>query len=205
LYVRSGLKLNPVIYGGGQQGKLRSGTENVPAIVGFGEAMKLNEAHKRKGALQVKKLRDLLQKGIFKSIKKVVLNGHPTKRLPNFLNISILDIEGESLLLELDQRGIMVNTGSACNSESLEPSSVLRALGNSYEYVHGSIRFSLGANTTDSDINYVLKILPEIVLRLRQISPLTLSLHENKAVSDPRVFVGNQTPHFLREKKHEKK
>jgi cysteine desulfurase len=198
LYVRRGVKLLPIIYGGGQQGKLRSGTENVPAIVGFGKAVELNEAYKKQGVIHVKKLRNALQAGIFKSIKKVVLNGHPTKRLPNFLNISILDIEGESLLLELDEHGIMINTGSACNSESLEPSYVLTALGNPYEFVHGSIRFTLGAETTMSDVNYVLKRLSTIVNRLRAISPLNLSLNEKKAISDPRAFIGNQTPHFLR-------
>jgi cysteine desulfurase len=201
LYVRRGVKLSPIIYGGGQQGSLRSGTENVPAIVGFGEAIELNEIYKKKGSVHVKKLRDALQKGIFTSIKKVVLNGHPTKRLPNFLNISILDIEGESLLLELDEHGIMINTGSACNSESLEPSYVLTALGNPYEFVHGSIRFSLGKDTTMSDVNYVLKYLPKIVERLRKISPLDLSKDERKVMSDPRAFIGNQTPHFLRKKK----
>ena len=198
LYVRRGVKLQPIIYGGGQQGKLRSGTENVPAIVGFGKAVELNEVYKKQGAIHVKKLRDALQTGIFKSIRKVVLNGHLTKRLPNFLNISILDIEGESLLLELDEHGIMINTGSACNSESLEPSYVLTALGNPYEFVHGSIRFTLGAETTMSDVNYVMKTLPAIVNRLRAISPLDLSLDERKAMSDPRAFIGNQTPHFLR-------
>src|ERR1035437_1046766 len=201
LYVRRGVKLNPIIYGGGQQGRLRSGTENVPAIVGFGKAMELNEAYKKTGSAHVKKLRDALQEGIFTLIKKVVLNGHPTKRLPNFLNISILDIEGESLLLELDEHGIMINTGSACNSESLEPSYVLTALGNPYEFVHGSIRFSLGKDTTISLVNYVLKYLPKIVERLRKISPLELSPDERKIMSDPRAFIGNQTPHFLRKNK----
>jgi cysteine desulfurase len=201
LYVRRGVKLNPIIYGGGQQGRLRSGTENVPAIVGFGKAMEMNEQYKKKGSAHVKKLRDALQKGIFTLIKKVVLNGHSTKRLPNFLNISILDIEGESLLLELDEHGIMINTGSACNSESLEPSYVLTALGNPYEFVHGSIRFSLGKDTTMSDVNYVLKYLPKIVERLRKISPLELSPDERKIMSDPRAFIGNQTPHFLRKRK----
>jgi len=200
LYVKRGVKLNPIIYGGGQQGKLRSGTENVPAIAGFGKAVELNEAYKGKGAAKTAKLRDALQKGIFKSIDKVVLNGHPTKRLPNFLNISILDIEGESLLLELDEHGIMINTGSACNSESLEPSYVLTALGNPYEFVHGSIRFTLGPQTTMADVNHVLKYLPKIVERLRRISPLDLSTDQKKAMSDPRAFIGNQAPHFLRKK-----
>jgi cysteine desulfurase len=147
------------------------------------------------------KLRDALQRGIFKSIDKVVLNGHPNKRLPNFLNISILDIEGESLLLELDEHGIMINTGSACNSESLEPSYVLTALGNPYEFVHGSIRFTLGAETTMADVNHVLKYLPKIVERLRSISPLDLSTDQKKTMSDPKAFISNQTPHFLRKKK----
>jgi cysteine desulfurase len=201
LYVRRGVRLNPIIYGGGQQGKLRSGTENVPAIVGFGKAMALNEAYKKKGAAHVAQLRDTLQKGIFGKIDKVVLNGHPTRRLPNFLNISILDIEGESLLLELDEHGIMINTGSACNSESLEPSYVLTALGNPYEFVHGSIRFTLGPATTASDVRHVLTHLPAIVARLRRISPLDLSPDERKVMSDPRAFVGGQTPHFLRKNK----
>ena len=200
LYVRKGLKLKPIIYGGGQQGNLRSGTENVPAIVGFGKAVELNQAYKVKGRAGTKKLRDMLQKGIFKSIDKVVLNGHKSKRLPNFLNISILDIEGESLLLELDEHGIMINTGSACNSESLEPSYVLSAMGNPYEFIHGSIRFTLGHDTREADVRYVLKCLPKIVDRLRAISPLNISMTEKKDMSDPRAFLGAKTPHFLRKK-----
>jgi cysteine desulfurase len=146
-------------------------------------------------------MRDALEKGILKSIPKVVLNGHPKKRLPNFCNISILDIEGEAMLLHLDELGIMINTGSACNSESLEPSYVLTALGNPYEFVHGSIRFTLGKTTTIKDVNYVLKHLPKIVTELRRISPLDLDLDQDKTISDPRAFIANQTPHFLRKKK----
>lgn len=200
LYVRRGVAIEPIIYGGGQQRKLRSGTENVPAIVGFGEAVKLASSVKSQESRRIKKLRDKLEKGIFKSIPKVVLNGHPTKRLPNFLNISILDIEGEALLLYLDEKGIFVNTGSACNSESLEPSHVLTALGNPYEYVHGSVRFSLGKETTVSDINYVLRELPPIVAKLRKISPLNLKLGKKEKMSEPKAFIGGQTPHFLRNK-----
>ncbi len=201
LYIRRGTAINPIIHGGGQQGRLRSGTENVPAIVGFAEAMRLNKLHKRKESAQIKKLRDALEKGIFKSIPKVILNGHPKQRLPNFLNVSILDIEGEAMLLYMDELGIMVNTGSACNSQSLEPSYVLRALGNPYEYVHGSIRFTLGAKNTMSDVKYVLKHLPLIVKKLRAISPLELKLNQTDNISCPRAFVGGQTPHFLRKKK----
>jgi len=175
----------------------------VPAIVGFGKAMVLAKKDRKTESACVKKLRDKLEKGIFKSISKVVLNGHPTRRLPNFLNISILDIEGEALLLYLDEKGIFVNTGSACNSESLEPSYVLTALGNPYEYVHGSIRFTLGKGTTTSDINYVLRELPPIVAKLRKISPLNLKLGKKERMSEPKAFVGGQAPHFLR--KNEKK
>jgi cysteine desulfurase len=203
LYVRRGVAIEPIIYGGGQQRNLRSGTENVPAIVGFGEAVVLAQKSRKTESARVKKLRDKLEKGIFKSIPKVVLNGHPTQRLPNFLNISILDIEGEALLLYLDEKGIFVNTGSACNSESLEPSHVLTALGNPYEYIHGSIRFTLGRGTTAGDIDYVLHELPPIVAKLRKISPLNLKLGKKEKISLPKAFIGGQTPHFLR--KNEKK
>lgn len=203
LYIKRGTKINPIIYGGGQQGRLRSGTENVPAIVGFAEAMRLNKKRKKTETARLKKMRDRLERGILKSIPKVVLNGHPAKRLPNFLNISILDVEGEALLLYLDDLGIMVSTGSACNSQSLEPSYILTALGNPYEYVHGSIRFTLGRGNTMSDVKYVLKHLPPVVKKLRDISPLELKLNQTKIISDPRAFIGKQTPHFLR--KNEKK
>ena len=202
LYVRRGVAIEPIIFGGGQQKGLRPGTENVPGIVGFSEAVALAQKNKRAESARVKKLRDKLEKGIFKSIRKVVLNGHPTRRLPNFLNISILDVEGEALLLYLDEKGILANTGSACNSESLEPSHVLMAQGNPYEYVHGSIRFSLGRGTTTSDINYVLRELPPIAAKLRKISPLNLKLGKKEKMSEPRAFIGGQTPHFLRKKKH---
>mgnify|MGYP001604795396 FL=1 len=180
LYVRRGTKINPIIYGGGQQGSLRSGTENVPGIVGFAQALRLCNKNKKKEFVRIKKMRDTLEKGIFKSIPKVVLNGHPQKRLPNFLNISILDIEGEAMLLYLDELGIMVSTGSACNSLSLEPSYILKALGNSYEHIHGSLRFTLGKGNSIADVKYVLKHLPVVVKKLRSISSLDLSLNQKK-------------------------
>jgi cysteine desulfurase len=201
LYVRRGTAIEPIIFGGGQQRRLRSGTENVPAIVGFGAAMKLATSDKRQATRKAKKLRDKLEAGIFKKIPKVVLNGNKAHRLPNFLNISILDIEGEAMLLYLDEKGILVNTGSACNSESLEPSYVLTALGNPYEYIHGSIRFTLGKKTTASDINYVLRELPPLVEKLRQISPLNLKPGAKEKMSLPKAFIGGQTPHFLRKRK----
>ncbi len=175
LYVKRGTKISPIIHGGGQQ-KLRSGTENVAGIVGFAKALELIAKNRKSNNKKIKKLRDALEKGIWKSIPKVVLNGHPTLRLPNFLNISILDIEGEAMLLYLDRLGIMVSTGSACNSQSLEPSYILTALGNSYEYIHGSLRFTLGKENTEAQVKYVLKHLPEVVKKLREISPLNIAL-----------------------------
>jgi len=205
LYVRRGIKIEPIIYGGGQQGSLRSGTENVPGIVGFAKALELNEKNKNQNFKKIKKLRDILEKGIFKSIPKVVLNGHKDLRMPNFLNISILDVEGEALLLYLDELGIMVSTGSACNSLSLEPSYILSALGNSYEYIHGSLRFTLGHKNTKADVKYVLKHLPLVVKRLRDISPLNISLSKKEKISEPKAFIGGQMPHFLRKNKNGKK
>jgi len=199
LFVKKGVKIEPIIFGGGQQRKLRSGTENIAGIVGFGEAVLLAHKNRKKEYARIKKLRDKLEKGIFKKISKVILNGHPKRRLPNFLNISILDIEGEALLLYLDKKKIFVNTGSACNSQSLEPSYILSALGRPYEYIHGSIRFSLGKYNNIKSVNYVLKHLPWIVKRLRKISPLNLSLKDiDKKMPQPKAFVGRQTPHFLR-------
>ncbi len=197
LYIKKGIKINPLILGGGQQ-SLRSGTQNVPAIVGFGEALALVQKNRKSESRRVEKLRDKLKKGIFENISKVVLNGHSKNRLPNFLNISILDIEGEALLLYLDEKGIAVGTGSACNSENLEPSYVLAALGRPYEYIHGSIRFTLGKYTKNSDINHVLKNLPEMVKKLRQISPLNLKIKTPQKISQLKAFVGGKTPRFIK-------
>ena len=201
LFVKRGVNIEPVIFGGGQQGKIRSGTENVAGIVGFGEAIRLNERNKNKEFVRIKKLRDRLEKGIIKTIPKTVLNGHPENRLPNFLNISFLDIEGEALLLYLDNAGIMVSTGSACNSDSLEPSYILMAQGKPYEFIHGSIRFTLGHLTTSKDIDFTLKELPKIVKLLRSVSPLDIKVDEKNEMSEPKAFIGNQKPHFLRNKK----
>lgn len=201
LYVRRGTSIQPLIYGGGLQGRLRSGTENVPGVVGFGEAMRLAASQRDKENKRLKKLRDQLEKGIVKNIPKIVINGSQEHRLASLLNVSFLDVEGEAMLLHLDEEGICINTGSACNSESLEPSYVLTALGSPYEFVHGSIRFSLGRTTTADDINFVLKKLPPIIKTLRQISPLNLTVDHKNEMSQPKAFVGGKTPHFLRKKK----
>lgn len=201
LFVRRGTLVDPIIHGGGQS-RLRSGTENVPAIVGFAKALELNAKEKKRENARLKKLRDKLEKGIFAKIPKVILNGHQTERLANFLNVSILDVEGEAMLLYLDESGIAVGTGSACNSESLSPSTVLEALGNPYEFIHGSLRFTFGRENGSVDVAVVLKCLPEIVKKLRAVSPLELSMNQKEIISDQKVFVGNNTPHFLRKKKN---
>ena len=172
LYVRKGTKIVSFIHGGGQEKKRRASTENVPAIVGFGKAV---EIAKKTMDEEVKKLiilRDKLIKGILEKIDNVYLNGHPERRLPNNVNVSVESIEGESMLLSLDMEGIAASTGSACTSASLEASHVLLALGLSHELAHGSLRFTLGRYTEEEDINKVLEILPKIVKKLRSISPL---------------------------------
>lgn len=174
LYLRRGVKLEPLVFGGGQEFKLRSGTENVPAIIGLAEALKIANDERETEGKRVSELRDTLRRGIEEKISKVVLNGHPTECLPNNLNISILDIEGEAILLYLDSYGIYVSTGSACDSSSLEPSHVILGIGKSHEYAHGSIRFSLGRKNTKEDIDYVLENLPKVVELLRSASPLNL-------------------------------
>jgi len=175
LYVRSGVKLKPIVYGGGQEKGLRSGTENLAAIAGLAEAFKISQKERKKESARLIKLRDKLIKGILKTIPKTVLNGHPKKRLPNNVNVSILDIEGESAVLYLDARGIAVSTGSACTSRNLEPSHVISALGRPFEYSHSSLRFTLGRKTNGKEIDYVLKILSEVAGILRKVSSLPLA------------------------------
>jgi len=175
LYVRNGTTISSLIHGGLQEAGRRAGTENVAGIVGLTKALELAQSERESEAARLTKLRNKLTAGLLK-ISKVILNGHPTKRLPNNVNVTVLDIEGESMLLYLDEQGVMASTGSACTSGSLEPSHVILALGYSYEIAHGSLRFSLGKVNTDKDIEYVLKIMPEIVEKLRQISPVNLKL-----------------------------
>lgn len=174
LYKKSSVKIHPQIVGGGQENNMRSGTENVPGIIGLAKALELAQKNKEKENKRLTKLREKLIQGIFKSIPRTYLNGHPTLRLPNNANILFLDIEGEALLLYLDEKGIEVSTGSACNSKSLAPSHVLLATGLPHAAVHGSIRMTLGKKTTEEDIDYVLKTLPPIVENLRKISPIHL-------------------------------
>lgn len=172
LYVKKGTRIKPILYGGEQEHHLRAGTENVPGIAGFGRAMELAVAETDKENERLTKLRDRLQEGLSKKIEHIIFNGHPTERLPNTLNCAIQFIEGESLILKLDDLGICASTGSACSSASLEPSHVLMAIGLPHEIAHGSLRLSLGRDTTDEDIDCVLDVLPTAVDELRAFSPL---------------------------------
>ncbi|HEA47211.1 MAG TPA: cysteine desulfurase [bacterium] len=172
LYIRKGTRIISFIHGGEQERRRRASTENVPGIVGFGRACGIAKEEMGEEAKRLISLRNRLIKGILERIEEVRFNGHPTQRLPNNVNVSIEFVEGESLLLNLDLAGIAASTGSACSSSTLEPSHVLLAIGLSPEIAHGSLRFTLGRGTTREDINYVLKILPKIVTRLRSMSPL---------------------------------
>jgi cysteine desulfurase len=175
LYVREGTNLVPFIHGGGQEKKHRAGTENVPAIVGLGKAVEFAGRERDKEAERQAYLRDKLIKGLLEKIDHIRLNGHSMKRLPNNVNVIVDFVEGESLLLSLDSEGICASTGSACGMASPEPSHVLLALGVPPEQAHGSLRFTLGRENTETDVERVLEVLPGIVARLRAMSPLLKS------------------------------
>ena len=172
LYVHRGIKLQPLQFGGAQECGLRPGTENVAGIIGLAEALKITQAEKAKESARLAKLRDFFIRELLAKLSKVRLNGHPKKRLPNNVNVSFMDVEGEALLLYLDAAGVYASTGSACASASLEPSHVILALGLPYEVAHGSLRFSLGRETTKKSLQHVLKVLPPLVEKLRAISPV---------------------------------
>lgn len=169
LYIKRGVSIAPLIYGGGQEKGLRSGTENVAFIIGLGEAIRQVLKNKSKIA-KIRSLRNKLYKGILKSVPGIKLNGSMENSLPNILNITFKGVEGEAVELALDNKGIAVSTGSACASHDLKPSRVLLAIGLSHEEAHGAIRFSLGRYTAKEEIDEVLKVLPQIIKRLRKIS-----------------------------------
>jgi len=172
LYVRRGTRITPFMHGGGQERGRRASTENVPSIVGFGKAAEMAEREIDREAKRLTFLRDKFIQGLFERITQIHLNGHPSKRLPGNVNISIEFVEGESILISLDLEGIVVSTGSACSSNALEPSHVLVALGLPAELPRCSLRFTLGRGTTEEEIARVLEVLPRIVAKLRSISPL---------------------------------
>ncbi len=172
LYVKRGTKLRPIVFGGSQEKMLRAGTENVAAIVGFARAIEIAVARRDEDTSRLFALSERLADSIVTTIPRTRRNGDAVNRLPGHVNISFMDVEGEALLLYLDAVGIFASTGSACTSASLDPSHVILALGVPYEVAHGSLRFSLGRDTTDEDIDRVLEALPPLVEKLRAISPV---------------------------------
>ncbi|MFA6549599.1 MAG: aminotransferase class V-fold PLP-dependent enzyme, partial [Candidatus Margulisiibacteriota bacterium] len=172
LYIRKGTKIIPFLHGGGQERNRRASTENVPGIVGMGVAAELALQDMEQENKRLLPLRDKLIKGLLAKIPHVRLNGHPTQRLENNVNVSVQYVEGESMLLNLDMEGIAASSGSACTSGSLDPSHVLLAIGLAHEIAHGSLRFTLGRDTVEADIDHVLDVLPKIVEKLRSMSPL---------------------------------
>lgn len=171
LFVKRGVRLVPLIHGGHHERNRRGGTENVAGIVGFGKAAEIAMRDMDKEIEHLKALKDRLEAGLGK-IPHIKINGHIEKRLPNTSNISFEFVEGESLLLNLDMKGIAASSGSACTSGSLEPSHVLVSMGLSHELSHGSVRFSLGKSNTVEEIDYLIEIMPPIVERMRSMSPL---------------------------------
>ncbi|MBV8857931.1 MAG: cysteine desulfurase [Acidobacteria bacterium] len=172
LYVRRGVRLAPQNIGGHQERERRGGTESVPLIVAFGEAARLTRVELEERTRRIRSLRERFETGVESRVADIVYNGDRARRLPGVSNISFRFIEGEGLLINLDMQGVAVSTGSACSSGSLEPSPVIRALGRDDELARGSIRFSLGKDTTEEEIDYVLEVLPRAVENLRRLSPL---------------------------------
>ncbi len=172
LYIRKGVKIRSFLHGGAQERKRRAGTENVPGIVGFGKAVELAIASMEDRSEKEQKLRNYLMERVLKEIPFTRINGDRTNRLPNNVNICFQFVEGESLLIMLDMKGICGSSGSACTSGSLDPSHVLLAIGLPHEIAHGSLRLTLGADTTKEDIDDTVDAIKEIVTQLREMSPL---------------------------------
>ncbi len=173
LYIRKGAPIEALIRGGHQEGGIRAGTYNSPSIVGFGEAARLATGRLSSYETHTRALRNRLRDGFLAAVPNIRINGHPERVLPNTLDVSFPGAEGEAILLMLDILGMSVSTGSACASGSLEPSHVLMATGVGPELAHGSIRFSLGQYTTDEEIDYILKVVPPVIKKLRGFSTVT--------------------------------
>jgi len=173
LYIKEGIRVEPLLHGGGQERGLRSGTENLPSIVGFGKAAEIAKNEMQPEGERLIRLRDRLIDGLLKPIAYSFLNGHPTRRLPDNVSVRYSFIEGESMLLSLDMMGVAASSGSACTAKTLEPSHVLLAIGLKHEEAHGSLMFTLGRQNTEEEVDYVVSLMPSIVKRLRAISPLT--------------------------------
>ena len=173
LYIRNGVALNPIIIGGGQERGLRSGTEDIASIVGMGKAAEIASKRMDSDSKRLTEYRDFLIKNVLDQISKSYLNGHPVQRLPNNASFRFDYIEGESILLSLKDKGISIATGSACTSKTLEPSHTLISIGLLHEEAHGSLLVSMGRYNTKSDINKLIEVLPGVIKRLRDLSPLT--------------------------------
>jgi len=172
MYLRKGVKITPFQHGGHHERNKRAGTENVPGIVGFAKAVEIAHRDMKKNDAHLKKLTKKMWEGLNKELKEIYLNGHPENRLSSTLNISFRYIEGESMVLNFDMKGISASTGSACTSGSLEPSHVLTAMGVPSDMAQGSVRFSFGYENTEEDVDYCLTEIPPIVEKLRKMSPL---------------------------------
>jgi cysteine desulfurase len=181
LFVRKGTPFRPFMVGGHQEKGRRGGTENVPGIIALGKACALAGDHLDEENTRVRELRDRLEQGLVANIPDTLLNGHPTERLPNTVSLSFKFVEGEAILLLLDQLGICASSGSACTSGSLEPSHVLRAMGVPFTFAHGSIRFSLSCFTSVEEVDFVVAEVPKIIERLRAISPFAEGASERAA------------------------
>ncbi|MDD4844774.1 MAG: cysteine desulfurase NifS [Anaerotignum sp.] len=181
IYIRKGVPIESLIFGGAQEKKKRAGTENIPGIVGLGKAVELATGEMEIETKRLLHLRDKLISGILEKVPYSRLNGHPTDRLPGNCNISFSYIEGESMLLLLDALGVAASSGSACTSGSLDPSHVLMAIGLPHEVAHGSLRLTLDRMNTEEDVDFVLKKIPEIVQKLRDMSPLYEEIANKKA------------------------
>ena len=175
LFVRRGTPFSPLLMGGGQERERRSGTENVPAIVGMAEALRLAELEREEACTHGAALRDRLAAGILERVPGSLLNGHPTQRLPNNVNVCFPGLEAEPVLLGLDLKGIYASSGSACSTASLEPSHVLTAIGRPADVARGSLRVTVGRATTEDDVNYFLETLPPLVQRLREMPSFSAS------------------------------
>jgi len=171
IYIKKGTKIDAIIHGGGHEKGLRPSTENVPGIVGLGKACELAEKRMEEDMKKIRRLRDKLIKGVLE-IEESYLNGHPEKRLPNNAHFRFTGVEGESLILSLDDKGVAGSTGSACSSKKLRPSHVLMAIGLNEVQAHGSLRLTLGRENTEEEVEYVMEVLPPILERLRAMSPL---------------------------------
>ena len=171
LYVRKGIKIEPLLHGGGHEWGKRSSTVNVPAIAGFGKALQIYQKNRKREYQRLGELKNKLIKGAINNIPNMEINGSTANSLSNIVNFRFLGVEGEAIATHLDIKGIAVSTGSACSSENLQPSHVLQALNLKPEEIHGSIRFSLGRFTTEKEINYLLQVLPGIIKKLKKISP----------------------------------